>query len=102
MIGTLRAETSPKDHSGAAVASVADDATVAGVSRDPLTDELARLLEANPGMAARLLREHVDDGTGRCAACAWPQRPSPRWPCAIRWHVARASDSGTLHRLRNG
>lgn len=56
---------------------------------DALTLALAETLARNPGMAARLMRVHVDDGTGRCTGCS-SHSVRPAWPCAISWHVARA------------
>jgi hypothetical protein len=53
---------------------------------------LTELIRANPGMAARLLAEHVDDGTGHCRVCSGGgQSGRDVWPCAIHWHAVQAS-----------
>lgn len=45
------------------------------------------------GRAARMLAEHVNDGTGRCAVCsAGAQTGRMRWPCSI----ATAARAATL------
>lgn len=47
-------------------------------------DELAGLLAAHPSSVARLLAEHVDDGTGHCSVCsAGPQGGRMGWPCRL-------------------
>lgn len=47
---------------------------------------LTALIISQPGMAERLLAEHVDDGAGKCAVCSVGARTPDRyrWPCSIR------------------
>jgi hypothetical protein len=46
---------------------------------------LVVLIDSRPGMAERLLVEHRDDGTGRCASCRiGGQAGNQRWPCLLR------------------
>jgi hypothetical protein len=48
-------------------------------------------IAAQQGMAARLIAEHADDGTGRCRVCsAGAQGGHHRWPCQLH-HYARAA-----------
>jgi hypothetical protein len=42
------------------------------------------------GLAEGMLAAHVDDGTGHCAGCAWPQTARPVHPCTLR-HAAEAA-----------
>ncbi len=58
---------------------------------DALTTALAETMSSNPGMAAELMRAHVDDGTGHCAGCT-SHSSRPIWPCRLRWYVARANE----------
>jgi hypothetical protein len=53
---------------------------------------LAELFERNPGMAARMLRLHVDDGTGCCGVRSGRVRVS--WPCVLCGLTARANEVG--------
>jgi hypothetical protein len=57
---------------------------------DALIRVLAVTFALQPGMAARLLAEHVDDGTGRCRVCTAGQSARERWPCKIHWYTSRA------------
>jgi hypothetical protein len=58
---------------------------------DALIRTLAITFALHPGMAARLLAEHRDDGSGRCRVCsAGPQGIRQRWPCRIAWYASRA------------
>ena len=57
-----------------------------GPHDDPLADFLAR-----HGVAAKLLAEHVDDGSGRCAVCsAGGQTGRVQWPCSLALAAHRA------------
>jgi hypothetical protein len=47
---------------------------------------------ATRGLSAGLLRDHVDDGTGHCQGCSWPQGTRPVHPCLIRWYAEVAAD----------
>lgn len=44
------------------------------------------------GSADQLKREHVDDGTGRCAKCSAGGDSSGRvsWPCSLRMAAEKA------------
>ncbi len=55
---------------------------------DPVTEFIA----ARPGMAAGMLAEHIDDGSGHCAGCKWQQHAQPIWPCLIRYYALRADE----------
>ena len=45
---------------------------------------LVQMILGQPGMAARLLAEHVDDGSGRCSGCpVGGQRGRHSWPCTL-------------------
>jgi hypothetical protein len=56
----------------------------------PIVEFIAR----EPGMAARLLAEHSDDGTGRCRLCpSGPQAARKIWPCPI-YEYARLASGG--------
>ena len=49
------------------------------------------LILSQPGMAQRLLTEHVDDGSGRCRVCSTGgQTGRYRWPCALRRYAEQA------------
>jgi hypothetical protein len=57
-------------------------------SRHPLVEVIA----AAPGMAARLLAEHSDDGTGHCRVCtAGAQAGRHVWPCPLHGLAELAS-----------
>ena len=52
---------------------------------------LVMLIRSQPGMAERLLSEHVDDGSGRCRVCSTGgQTGRYRWPCALRRYAEQA------------
>jgi hypothetical protein len=60
---------------------------------DPLPSDplLEFLLHGN--RAARLLSEHVDDGTGRCSVCSQGgQVGRVRWPCQLATAAQRATE----------
>lgn len=58
-------------------------------------DELAGLLAAHPSAIARLLAEHIDDGTEHCAVCSTgPQTGRVEWPCRLRTLVTAAREQG--------
>jgi hypothetical protein len=58
------------------------------VASDPLQEFL---LLGN--RAARLLTEHVDDGTGRCSVCSQGgQAGHVRWPCQLATAAQRAAE----------
>lgn len=64
------------------VSEVADDVAVA-------------FLLDQPGLLDLVLAEHVNDGTGSCAACPGPQSGRRRWPCNVRLLAARAQRART-------
>jgi hypothetical protein len=46
---------------------------------------LVQMILGQQGMAARLIEEHVDDGSGRCRGCpVGGQRGRHSWPCTLR------------------
>jgi hypothetical protein len=57
-----------------------------------LTDPLVALIQAEPGMAQRLLSAHTDDGTGRCRICSTgAQTGRFQWPCTIHQRAEKAT-----------
>jgi len=55
---------------------------------DPLQEFLLR-----GNRAARLLSEHVNDGTGRCSVCSQGgQAGHVRWPCQLATAAQRAAE----------
>lgn len=55
---------------------------------------LVVLIAGQPGMARRMLAEHVDDGTGHCRVCRWHARPAADFPCVLRTHAEAADRLG--------
>lgn len=54
-------------------------------------DPIVVFIADQPGMAARLIAEHADDGTGRCRVCsAGGQTGRHRWPCQLHHYACRA------------
>lgn len=54
---------------------------------------LAAFICSHPGARARILAEHVDDGTGHCRRCsAGGQTGRYVWPCVL--HVSAAGANG--------
>ena len=46
----------------------------------------------NPGVARRLLAEHVNDGSGHCHTCITREQGArSTWPCRLHYYAARAS-----------
>jgi hypothetical protein len=59
-----------------------------------VTDPLVALIQAEPGMAQRLLRAHADDGTGRCRICSTgAQTGRFQWPCTIHKRARQAHET---------
>ncbi len=57
---------------------------------------MVTLIRSEPGMAARLMAEHADDGRGRCRVCSSGASSGHyRWPCAIYRYAAAATDEAT-------
>ena len=56
---------------------------------DPrINQELLQFLKRNPRSVRVLMTRHVDDGTGRCAACtSGAQAGRPLWPCTLARHA---------------
>lgn len=53
---------------------------------------LVTLITSEPGMADRLLAQHVDDGTGRCTVCTGgSQSGRLAWPCQTQMAAAAAN-----------
>jgi hypothetical protein len=62
--------------------------TLGGVDDNPLV----ALIVSEPGMAERLLTQHVDDGTGRCAICTGGSQSGRFvWPCQTQMAAAAAN-----------
>jgi hypothetical protein len=60
------------------------------VTHDEVPDHIAHFL-AREGGAAKLLAEHVDDGSGRCAVCsAGGQTGRLQFPCSLALAARRA------------
>ena len=54
---------------------------------DPIVEFIAR----EAGSAERLIREHADDGSGRCRTCtSGPQSGRVRSPCRLYDYAVRA------------
>lgn len=52
---------------------------------------LVALIVSQPGMAERLLAQHIDDGGGRCRVCTpGGQAARHRWPCSIHGAATEA------------
>jgi hypothetical protein len=55
-------------------------------------NHIVAFIVGQPGLAARLLAEHVDDGTGHCRVCsAGPQAGRKVWPCPIYGYAQLAA-----------
>jgi hypothetical protein len=65
---------------------------------------LVALIAANPGMAARLLAQHTNDGTDHCTSCVQLATGARQiWPCPSHGLAAaaltlRPADSAKSHR----
>ena len=60
---------------------------------------LVQMILSQPGMAARLMAEHADDGSGRCRGCpVGGQRGRHAWPCTLR---RAADEADRLERARS-
>jgi hypothetical protein len=58
------------------------------------SDPLLVLIAGQPGMADRLMREHADDGSGRCTVCSGgAQSGRYLWPCSIYRAAINARES---------
>jgi len=58
----------------------------------PSLATLVTFIRCEPGVAARLLALHIDDGTGRCAICtAGSQTGHLAWPCQTQMAAAAAA-----------
>jgi hypothetical protein len=54
-------------------------------------DPIVVFIAGEAGSAERLLREHADDGSGRCKVCTGgPQSVRVRWPCRLYDYAIRA------------
>lgn len=56
-----------------------------------MIEPLVQLILSEVDLARRLLLQHHDDGTGRCAGCRTTDRPPPLHPCIIRTHAGEAA-----------
>jgi hypothetical protein len=55
---------------------------------------IVQFMLGEPGVVARLLAEHVDDGTGHCRVCtAGAQAGRQKFPCRLREFAEQASDA---------
>jgi hypothetical protein len=68
---------------------------------DALIETLAETFVLNPGMSRTLMREHVDDGAGGCAACS-TQMTRVTWPCVLVGLTSRANEARALTRATGG
>ncbi len=72
---------------GSSVTTREGASTRGGRVVNPLVDAVA----AAPGLAARLVAAHVDDGTGHCRACPiGGQQGFTTWPCNLH-NIAAAA-----------
>jgi hypothetical protein len=54
-------------------------------------DSIVVFIAGEAGSAERLIREHADDGSGRCKVYAGgPQSGRVRWPCRLYDYAIRA------------
>lgn len=54
---------------------------------------LVQLIAANPGMAARLLAQHTNDGTDHCTSCVQHETGARQiWPCPSHGLASQALD----------
>jgi hypothetical protein len=65
----------------------------------PEPSEIGALLAGLPGVADRLLIDHVSDHRGRCHACDLPQTATPFWPCTLAVYAREASNLQHSRRL---
>ena len=69
-------------------------ATASPAIEPEVTDPLVALIQAEPGMAQRLLRAYADDGTGRCRICSTgAQTGRFQWPCTIHKRAHQAHET---------
>jgi hypothetical protein len=68
---------------------------------EPSRHPIVELIAGEPGMAARMLAEHTDDGSGHCRVCG-PQAARQVWPCPLLGLATRASELVRDGRLRGG
>jgi hypothetical protein len=69
------------------------EATTSPTIEPEVTDPLVALIQAEPGMAQRLLSAHADDGTGRCRICSTgAQTGRFQWPCTIHKRAHQAHE----------
>lgn len=54
---------------------------------------IVNFIADQPGMVAKLLAQHVDDGTGHCKVCT-KSGVHPVWPCPSHGLAERASQLG--------
>ncbi|GAA1181369.1 hypothetical protein [Pseudonocardia alaniniphila] len=80
------------------------DAARPDVATDPQVSwaALVATIAAMPEVAARLLADHVDDGTGRCRGCTRGGcgTPSARFPCTLSALAAQATARTRLRVVR--
>jgi hypothetical protein len=69
---------------------------------DLADDPVITFMAGEPGMAERILAEHVDDGTGHCAGCTWNERARPVVPCLTRHYAELAVQHGRRRGARSG
>jgi len=50
------------------------------------TDALVQFIGSQPGLARKILDEHIRDASGDCAACSGYRQV--RYPCGLAWHAA--------------
>lgn len=85
---------SPVATSGVQVTLCRMTTSTAGRTPRWSTHPLVTLILAQPGMAVRLLREHMDDGRGRCVTCrVGGHHGGQQWPCSIHHYAAEAATS---------
>jgi len=54
-------------------------------------DHLVAFIAGQPGMADRILRAHVEDGSRHCRVCSTgAQAGRSVWPCTLRWAAEAA------------
>ncbi len=65
------------------------------IAGKPSKNPIVQYIAAEPGMAARILAEHRDDGSGRCRVCSsGPQAARKIWPCPLNGLATQANELG--------
>jgi hypothetical protein len=62
---------------------------------------MAQIIASEPGWAARLIAEHVNDGTDHCRSCVRAESGARHtWPCPLHGIASQALDIERMRRCR--